>query len=134
LKLFADSVAGGAREAGRDPGAVELVARVNVCVSDDRRAARDVMRPTIVRSLSAQRPDFFTFARAGVTLPAALRDAVLQLPYTHDPEPLRRIAPLVPDELVDAVTLAGPPDDVASGVLRLARAGIARLLVYPMSV
>ena len=134
LTFFRDSVAAGAREAGRDPGAIELVGRINVCVDDDRRAAKDVMRPTIVRSLSAQRPDFFTFTRAGLTLPPALREAVLQLPYTHDPEPLRRVAPLVPDELVDAVTLAGPADEVASGVVRLARAGIARLVVYPMSV
>jgi 5,10-methylenetetrahydromethanopterin reductase len=134
LRFFFESVAEGARQAGRDPRVMDMVARINVCVSDDRRAAKDVMKPTIVRSLSAQRPDFFTFTRAGLAMPSALRDAVLQLPYSHDPEPLRRIAPLVPDEFVDAVTLAGTPDEVAAGVVRLVRAGIAQLLVYPMSV
>src|SRR3989338_1564302 len=79
------------------------------------------MRPTIVRSLSAQRPDFFTFTTAGLTLPPALRARVLALPYTHDPAPLRAVAPEVPDELVDAVTLAGPPDEVARGVVGLGR-------------
>jgi 5,10-methylenetetrahydromethanopterin reductase len=133
LAFFRDTVRTAAREAGRAPGTIDLVARINVCVDDDARAARDVMRPTIVRSLSAQRPDFFTFAAAGVTVPPALRDAVLSLPYTHDPAPLRGLAPLVPDELVDAVTLAGPPDVVARGVAHLARGGITQLMIYPLA-
>ena len=134
VRFFRETVHEGARRAGRDPTGIELVARINVCVADDRRAARDVMRPTIVRSLSAQRPDFFTFATAGLTVPASLRDKVLALPYTHDPAPLRAVAPEVPDELVDAVTLAGPPEDVARGVARLAREGITQLMVYPLAV
>ena len=133
LRFFSESVADGARQAGRDLAAIDMVARINVCVGDDRGAAKDAMKPTIVRSLSAQRPDFFTFTRAGLTMPPALRDAVLQLPYTHDPAPLREIAPLVPDEFVDAVTLAGPADEVAAGVARLGRSGITQLLVYPVS-
>ena len=134
VRFFRDAVAEGARKAGRAPEAVELVARINVCVADDRRATRDVMRPTIVRSLSAQRPDFFTFRTAGLELPPALREQVLALPYTHDPLPLRAVAPAVPDEFVDAVTLAGPPDDVARGVVRLVRAGIGQLMVFPLAV
>jgi len=134
VRFFRETVAEGARRAWRDPAVVELVARINVCVADDRRAAHDVMRPTIVRSLSAQRPDFFTFTTAGLTLPAALRDKVLALPYTHDPAPLKAVAPEVPDEFVDAVTLAGPPEDVARGVARLAREGIAQLMVFPLAV
>lgn len=134
LAFFRGTVQAAARQAGRDPAAVDLVARINVCVDDDQRAARDVMRPGIVRSLSSQRRDFFTFSTAGLTVPAALRDAVLTLPYTHDPAPLRALAPEVPDELVDAVTLAGPPAVVARGVARLARGGIAQLMVYPLDV
>jgi 5,10-methylenetetrahydromethanopterin reductase len=134
VRFFREAVAEGARRAGRDPATVDLVARINVCVADDRRAARDVMRPGIVRSLVAQRPDFFTFRTAGLEVPAALRDMVLALPYTHDPAPLRAVAPHVPDELVDAVTLAGPPEEVAQGVVSLAREGIAQLMVYPLAV
>ncbi len=134
VRFFREAVHEGARRAGRDPAAVELVARINVCVADDRRAARDVMRPTIARSLSAQRPDFFTFTTAGLSLPPGLRDKVLALPYTHDPAPLKAVAPEVPDELVDAVTLAGSPEDVARGVARLAREGITQLMVFPLAV
>lgn len=129
-----DTVHGAARDAGRDPSRVALVARLNVCVHDDRAAARDVMRPTIVRSLSAQRPDFFTFATAGLSVPPALRERVLALPYTHDPAPLRALAPEVPDAFVDACTLTGPPEAIAPQVARLARSGITEVVIYPLAV
>jgi 5,10-methylenetetrahydromethanopterin reductase len=134
VRFFKDRVAEGAQRAGRDPAGVELVARINVCIADDAAAARDVMRPTIVRSLAAQRPDFFTFRTAGLELPAALREAVLRLAYTHDPAPLLSLAPLVPDVFVDAVTLCGLPGAVAAGVARLARSGIGQLMVYPLGL
>ena len=134
VRFFRETVHGAAREVGRDPARVSLVARLNTCVADDRAAARDVMRPGIVRSLSAQRPDFFTFATAGLTLPATLRDKVMALPYTHDPAPLRAVAPEVADAFVDAVTLTGPPDAIAPEVIRLARSGITEIMVYPLAV
>ena len=134
VRFLRETVHGAAREAGRDPAAVDLVARLNVCIHDDRRVARDTMRPTIVRSLSAQRPDFFTFATAGLTVPAGLRDKVLALPYTHDAAPLRALAPEVPDAFVDACTLTGPPEVIALEVVRLARSGITEVMLYPLAV
>jgi 5,10-methylenetetrahydromethanopterin reductase len=134
LAFLRERVHEGARQVGRDPAAVALVARINVCVDDDHRAARDVMRPTIVRSLTAQRPDFFTFATAGLELPARLRAGVLGLGYTHDPAPLQALASEVPDAFVDAVTLTGPPDVIAPEVARMARSGIGELMVYPLGV
>ena len=132
VRFFRETVHGAAREAGRDPARIDLVARLNVCVHDDRRVARDLMRPTIVRSLSAQPNDFFTFVTTGVTVPTALADKVRALRYTHDPERLRAIAPEVPDALVDACTLTGPPDEMAREVVRLAQGGITQLMVYPL--
>jgi 5,10-methylenetetrahydromethanopterin reductase len=134
VRFFKARVADGAQRAGRDAGAIELVARINVCIAEDAGAARDVMRPTIVRSLAAQRPDFFTFRTAGLELPVALHQAVLGLAYTHDPAPLLKLAPLVPDAFVDAVTLCGPPAAVADGVTRLGRNGIGQLMVYPLGL
>jgi 5,10-methylenetetrahydromethanopterin reductase len=134
VRFFRETVHGAAREAGRDPGRVDLVARLNLCIEDDRRIARDAMRPGIVRSLSAQRPDFFTFATAGLAMPAALREQVMALPYTHDPAPLRALAPEVPDAFVDACTLTGPPDVIASEIVRLGRSGISQVVIYPIDV
>src|SRR5262250_960082 len=132
--------AAGCRVAGRvADGAIMQGAVADALVrffrdADHRAAARNVMRPTIVRSLSAQRPDFFTFATAGLKLPVGLREKVLALPYTHHPAPLRAVAPDVPDEFVDAVTLTGPPDAIAPEVVRLAKSGIAEIMIYPLAV
>jgi 5,10-methylenetetrahydromethanopterin reductase len=133
VAFFQDAVAGGARETGRDPRDVDLVARINVCVHDDRHLARNLMKPTIVRSLAAQRPHYFTFATAGLTVPPALAKRLEGLAYTYDPTPFREAAADVPEEFVDAVTLAGPPDEIAAGVIRLARRGIGQLMLYPLA-
>ena len=130
---FRDTVAEGARAAGRDPRAVKLVARVNVCVHDDRTAARELMKPTVVRSMAAQRPDYFTFTTAGLAIPPALAAHLEGISYAYDPARFTAAAAHVPEEFVDAVTLAGPPDEVAAGVIRLARAGAAQFMLYPMA-
>ena len=75
----------------------------------------------------------FTFTMAGLRLPDALAEKLRALPYTHDPEPLRALAPAIPDEFVDACTLTGPPRLVAGEVVRLARAGIAQVMIYPVA-
>jgi 5,10-methylenetetrahydromethanopterin reductase len=134
LAFFREAVGAGARAAGRDHGTIDLVARVNVCISDDRAAARQLMKPTIVRSLAAQRPDFFTFTTAGLTVPPALAKRLEGVAYTHDATALRAAAGEVPEEFVDAVTLAGAPDDVAAGVIRLGRSGVTQFIVYPLAV
>ena len=134
VRFLRDTVHGAAREAGRDPARIELVARLNTCIHDDRKAARDVMRPTLVRSLASQRRDFFTFVTAGLTVPGRLAEKLRGLTYTHDVAPLRALAPQIPDEFVDACTLTGPPSVVASEVVRLARSGISQVMIYPLAV
>jgi 5,10-methylenetetrahydromethanopterin reductase len=134
VRFLRDTVHGAAREAGRDPAGIELVARLNTCIHDDRKAARDVMRPTLVRSLASQRRDFFTFVTAGLTVPGRLAEKLRGFTYTHDVAPLRALAPEIPDEFVDACTLTGPPSVVASEVVRLARSGISQVMIYPLAV
>lgn len=133
LEFFRERVREGAAKAGREPSAVDLVARVNVAIADDRRVGKDLMRPSIVRHLLAERPEFPTFARAGLTVPAALRETLMSMDYTHDPARVNALAGEVPDAFVDAVTLAGDPAEVAAGVVRLARGGVTQLIVYPVA-
>jgi 5,10-methylenetetrahydromethanopterin reductase len=134
LRFFHRTVTEGAQQRGRAPKSIDLVARINVCIHDDRRAARELMKPTIVRSLAAQAPDFFTITQAGLTVSPTLREKIGALPYTHDPAPLRALAAEIPEEFVDALTLAGPPAEVAEGVTRLARGGITQVIVAPLAL
>src|SRR5439155_21070549 len=109
VRFLRDTVHGAAREDGRDPARIELVARLNTCIHDDRKAARDVMRPTLVRSLASQRREFFTFVTAGLTVPGRLAEKPRGLSYTLDVALLLALTPEIPAEFVDACTLTGPP-------------------------
>jgi 5,10-methylenetetrahydromethanopterin reductase len=131
LQFFRQMVAEGLERGGRELSAIDRVARVNVCMHEDRQVAREVMKPAIARSLVSQAPEFFTFIQAGLTVPPDLRARVQALPYTHDPAVLRGLAGAVPDAYVDALSLTGPPAEVAAEVTRLARHGITQIIVSP---
>ena len=130
---FLTQVRRGVQRAGRLLAAVDIVARLNVCIHDDPRLARDVMRPTIVRSLVTQRPHFRTFVTAGLEFPARLQEMVMALPYTHDPAALAPAAALIPDTFVDALTLAGTVEEVSRHVVRLGQAGVTHVMVSPIA-
>jgi 5,10-methylenetetrahydromethanopterin reductase len=132
VRFFTQQVATGASSMQRPSGSVELVARVNVAIDANRAAARNAMRPGIVVSLIAQQPRFWSFEQAGLDVPEHIRERVAGLTYTHDASVIAPIAPLIPDEWVDALTVAGEPDDVASQLDRIVAHGIDHVMVYPV--
>ncbi len=81
----------------------------------------------------AQPPHFRTFVSAGLELPTPLREQIAALGYTHDPSRLAPAAALIPDAFVDAVTLAGPVDEVATRVAHLQQLGITHVLISPLA-
>lgn len=138
VRWIVDNVARGARRAGRNPDEIEIVSRVNVCIAEDTRAAKDAMKPGLVATLVSQYPEFRIFEIAGVTLPQELVDAVADFRqthgYTHDAEATARLAALVPDEIVDAFTLAGTPAEIAARLGRIADLGADHVMVYPVAL
>lgn len=128
-----EQVSKGTSRAGRDLSEVDVVARVNVCINPDPKVAKDVMRPSIVRTLVAQRPEFRTLKTAGLEVSDKLHQAVTSLGYTHDPEILMPVAAMIPDEFVDAITLAGTVDQIAAQVSRMTRRGVTHIMIYPMA-
>jgi alkanesulfonate monooxygenase SsuD/methylene tetrahydromethanopterin reductase-like flavin-dependent oxidoreductase (luciferase family) len=133
VEWFLHQVRRGAQRAGRNLAAIDVVARVNLCIDEDARLAKDVMRPTIVRTLIAQQPHFRTFVTAGLAIPPRLQDMLAVMEYTHDAALLAPVAALVPDTFVDAVTLAGTVEDVATTVVRLAQQGVTHVMIYPIA-
>jgi len=132
LQYFRGHVARGARVAGRAVDDVALVARINVCIDDNRHIAKDVMRRSVANSLLAQQPDFPGFVAAGLDVPPSLRDRLRGASYGYGSDSAGRLAPDIPDAYVDALTLAGTVDDVAVGVARMIASPIRQLLVFPM--
>jgi 5,10-methylenetetrahydromethanopterin reductase len=120
-----ETIRAGAMDADRSLEDVTVSARVDVVVADDRGAARDVLRSFVAGVLSASYPDRGFVERAGVAIPAELEDVC----RTKDLRLAWRSGHLVPDEVVDAFTWAGPPDYVAGRVAAAIDAGAGNVTV-----
>ncbi len=123
----------GAAAAGRPPGSVRLVARLNTCISDDGTVARDAVRPTVARLLGAQRLKFATAAQQGLTLPDDALAGVAGAHYASGFAPYLPLLPLVTDRHVDGFTLAGTVAEVAEHCIELRRAGIDEFVIMPFA-
>ena len=132
-RALAAAVAVGAKQAGRDPGAIELVARLNACIADDGRAAREVLRLRVARTLGAGRLPFATLEAQGLAFPAEARAKVAGIPYAAGSELYRPLLPLITDRVVDALTLAGTVDELVTRVVGLGRAGIGQVMIHPFA-
>lgn len=132
LAYFRGQVERGARIARRDASGIDLAARINVCIHDDPRVARDLMRRSVAASLIAQQPDFPGFVAAGLEVPVPLREAVRGLKYGYGNDAGATVVSAVPDSFVDALTLAGTVEDVAAGVARMIRFGVTQFILFPM--
>jgi len=121
-------IAKGARKVGRDLAEIDLVARLNCCVSTDGQGARNSIRTATIRSL----PGHLNFVTAaGIEVAPDLAASLSQMGYTLDDATLADMARRVPDHIIDAMTLAGTPEEVAQRVGRIVRRGVNQILVRP---
>jgi 5,10-methylenetetrahydromethanopterin reductase len=106
----------------RDPSLAPLrrISWAYVSIDDDRAAARDAVRRGIAVAIWGSRP---IIEELGVPLPAALRQLMDERAYSIEPETIGLAAALIPDELIDACSIAGPPDECAARLHQLASRG-----------
>jgi 5,10-methylenetetrahydromethanopterin reductase len=103
--------------AGRAPGAVAIAALARTCLDDDLDRARDGARASL--PLYVGFPAYARYLRAlGY---GAVVDAV-HAALARDDQAAAIAA--IPDELVDRLTVYGPPDRCRAGVERLRAAGV----------
>lgn len=118
---FVQSVVGevrkGAEAAGRDPAGVEVVMRLQVCVTDDPAAAREAFAQFFSAYVIARGyADFFTWQGFGDTV-----EGVRKAFAARDRQAARAA---ITDELLDAVVLAGSADEVRARVDAFMKAGV----------
>ena len=110
----------------------EIAPTVNVFVTDDVETARDAMRPYValyVGGMGSRDKNFYTalVQRYGFE-DAARRVQDLYLEGKRD-----EAAAALPAELIDTVSLCGPPDVVRERLAVFRDAGVGTLMVSPMA-
>ena len=122
----------GAARSGRSLDGFDIAPTVNVLVSDDVDAARDVMRPMIalyVGGMGSREKNFYNqlVQRYG------FEDAAREVQDLYLEGKKDEAAAALPDELIDTVTLCGPADVVRDRLAVFRDAGVGTLMVSPMA-
>jgi F420-dependent oxidoreductase-like protein len=117
---------------GKSFGDFDIAPTVQTLVSDDLDAARDAMRPFLalyVGGMGSRRQNFYNqlVQRYGFEADA---ERVQDLYLEGRKE---EAAAALPGELIDAVSLCGPPDVVRERLALFRDAGVGTLIVSPMS-
>jgi len=117
----------GAARAGRSLAEIDVAPMVNVLVTDDLERARDAMRPFLalyIGGMGSRRRNFYVDVVARYGFEAEARK-VQELYLDGHPD---QAAAALPDALIDAVTVAGPPAVVRERLAAFRAAGVGTLL------
>jgi F420-dependent oxidoreductase-like protein len=123
----------GAAKSGRSiDNGFDISPTVNVLISDDREAARDAMRPVLalyVGGMGSKEKNFYNqlVQRYG------FEDAAHEVQDLYLDGKKEEAAAALPGELIDAVSLAGPPDVVRERLAVYRDAGVGTLQISPMA-
>jgi probable F420-dependent oxidoreductase len=121
----AENVAIGARRAGRRPEDVEIASLLPCQVAESGAEARARLRPGLAFYIGFFPRYHRLLAEAGFA------DAVATVKAAWDRGDREGAARLVPDALIDAVALAGTPDECRARIERYRASGIALPIVTP---
>lgn len=122
----------GAARSGRSLEGFDIAPVVNAYVSDDLERSRDVMRPGLalyIGGMGSREQNFYNrlVRRYGFEAEALeIQDLYLG---GHKEEAAR----IIPSELIDLVSLCGPPDMVRRRLAAFREAGVGTLLAAPMA-
>ncbi|MDQ6819457.1 MAG: LLM class F420-dependent oxidoreductase [Actinomycetota bacterium] len=122
----------GADRAGRSLDQFDIAPTVNAYISDDREAARNLMRPVLalyIGGMGSRAQNFYNqlVKRYGFE-EAAEEIQDLYLEGRKDDA-----AAAIPDQLIDMVSLCGPRDVVRDRLSAFRDAGVGTLMITPMA-
>jgi F420-dependent oxidoreductase-like protein len=110
----------------------DIAPSVNAFVTDDRAAARDAMRAYLalyVGGMGSREQNFYN----QVVRRYGFEDAARSVQDLYLEGRRDEAAAALPDELIDAVSLCGPPDVVRDRLDVFRAAGVGTLIVSPMA-
>ncbi len=122
----------GAARAGRNLEGFDVAPTVNAYVSDDRDAARNLMRPVLalyIGGMGSRKQNFYNNLVQRYGFEAAAKE--IQDLYLDGQQ--QAAAEAIPAELIDLVSLAGPRDVVRDRLAAFRDAGVGTLMITPMA-
>jgi len=117
----------GARRAGRSLKDLTIFSRVDACISADRQAAVDAVKPMVGVFLWTSYPDRSFVYQVGLKVPEQLEELIAKRDYNL----MAPNAHLIPDEFVDKLCWAGTAEEVARRVAEVVRLGIDNVTILP---
>jgi F420-dependent oxidoreductase-like protein len=132
LGLLRESLQEGAARAGRSLDGFDIAPTVQVFVDDDLDAARDALRPFIalyVGGMGSRKQNFYNqlVGRYG------FEDAARTVQDLYLDGRKEEAAAALPGELIDRVSICGPPDVVRERIAKFRAAGVGTLGVTPFA-
>jgi len=122
----------GAARSGRSLAGFDIAPTVNAYVSDDREAARDIMRPVLalyIGGMGSRTQNFYNNLVRRYGFEAAAEEVQeLYLDGRQD-----EAAAAIPVELIDMVSLCGPREVVRERLTAYREAGVGTLMLSPMA-
>lgn len=129
IKSIASDIHSAAKSAGRNPKDIDIAAYLLTFVADSRQEALASARkdPFVNYMLSVQ--DDYLYEGTGI-------DPLKKKPIAENyfAGRLAESSSYIKDEMLEAFTLVGTPDDVASRVLEFKKAGLDLPIVQPISM
>ncbi len=139
IKKAVKAVEMGASRVGRSLSDIYLITRVNLIISDDTKAAGDLMRPWITGDLWGVYPHWETmftyrpdFEERLQPLRKFIEDYGGRPRNVHDFALIAKYNDLVSDEMVLDKALVGRPEDIVEQIIQIADTGIQEITMYPL--
>jgi F420-dependent oxidoreductase-like protein len=132
LPMLREPLEQGAAKAGRTLDDFDIAPTVNVMITDDQEAARNLVRPFIalyVGGMGSREKNFYNNLVQRYGFEAAAKE--VQDLYLEGKKEEAMAA--LPDELIDLVSLVGPKDVVRERLRVFADAGVGTLGITPMA-
>lgn len=128
IRYAQERIRRGAARAGRDVGQIDTTSWIYVSISDDRAAARELVKRGIAVAIWGSKP---ILDEIGIQLPPALRAFMERSNYSLSPEVIEEARRLVPDDLVDHMAVAGTAEEVAERIVSILSLGVRHVAVWP---
>jgi F420-dependent oxidoreductase-like protein len=122
----------GAARSGRSLDGFDIAPTVNAYISDDREAARNLMRPVLalyIGGMGSREQNFYNKLVQRYGFEAAAKE--IQDLYLDGKR--EEAGAAIPDELIDMVSLCGPRDVVRDRLAAFRDAEVGTLMVTPMA-